>query len=139
MSDHDERDRPESVDPEECVGIGVRCLCLTDISFGREEFKPAALDDDDDEDEVSGGELEGSVANESEDKSGGASAQGDAHQTCGDDNASEGGDEGRDKEGANGKVKSEAENPSPSQLSLSQMREKIAALEKVRTFDSPLP
>jgi hypothetical protein len=97
------------------------------MSRCREEFKPAALDDDDDEN-MSGGQSEGSAVNESEEHSAVASAHGDAHQTSGHDDASEGAGEG------NQKVKSEPENPTPSQLSLSQMREKIAALEKVRKF-----
>jgi hypothetical protein len=99
------------------------------MSRCREEFKPAALDDEDDE--MSGGESEGSAVNESEGKSASGSAHDDPHQPGGQDNASEGADAGDDK------MKSEPENSTPSQLSLSQMREKIAALEKVRDPATP--
>jgi hypothetical protein len=103
---------------------------LTDTSRCREEFKPAALDDD--VDEMSGGDQsEGSAADESENNS--ASEHDDEHQSSGHDNASQGADEGDEKE----KIKSESENPTPSELSLSQMREKIAALEKVRKHYAP--
>jgi hypothetical protein len=93
----------------------------------REEFKPAALDHDDgDDDEMSGGESETSnFAGEAQDKNASASAHEDADQGSSNDNASEAARGGEDS------VKSEPEVATPSQLSLSQMREKIAALEKV--------
>jgi hypothetical protein len=57
------------------------------------------------------------------------SAHHDADQrSSSNDNASEDAGAGEDS------VKSEPDLPAPSQLSLSQMREKIAALEKVRYF-----
>ena len=93
----------------------------------REEFKPAALDHDDgDDDDMSGGESESSnFAGEAEEKVASASAQEDADQGSSNDNASESARVGEDS------VKSEPEVATPAQLSLSQMREKIAALEKV--------
>jgi hypothetical protein len=81
---------------------------------------------------MSGGESQGSAVNDSEGKRASGSAQDGPHQPGGqEDNASEGADAGDDK------MKSEPESSTPSQLSLSQMREKIAALEKVRDAATP--
>ena len=147
MSDHNE---PDAMEQEECVGeAGARGPpwndLFVDTSCCREEFKPAALDNDDgDDDEMSGGESDGSagaaedcsgtgsVAAGGEDKSASASAHGDAEQRSGNDDASEGAGAGD-----HDRASSQADAAPPSQLSLSQMREKIAALEKVRVIEHP--
>ena len=137
MSEQNDHNDPTSMEQEECVVLGDwLCFCSetctlslsADFCCFREEFKPAALDNDDgDDEEMSSGESEGGADDEDAAKSGSASASahGDAEQRSGNDDASETVDAG------DGMVKSEPEIPSPSQLSLSQMREKIAALEKV--------
>ena len=100
---------------------------FTDASICREEFKPAALDHDDgDDDEMSGGESAGGADNSGDDKSGSASVHNDVDQRSSNDDHSEAAGAREDA------LKSEPDVPDASQLSLSQMREKIAALEKVR-------
>jgi hypothetical protein len=113
-------------------GSGVAAARLvwfgfTDASICREEFKPAALDHDDgDDDEMSGGESDGGADDAGGDQSASASVHNDVDQRSSNDDHSEAAGAREDA------LKSEPDVPDASQLSLSQMREKIAALEKVR-------